>query len=116
MKNKKQKIALLAVGLLLVVAIVSGLVQPYMKNKDVETIGPGRLQQDGKIPVPDFRFTDEDGNTLHFDNFKEYEVSKTEYALASAKQEYYIVHYRNSKRIRKIFATERYEYQDQNQK
>ena len=52
---------------------------------------------------------------LHFDNFKEYEVSATEYALASAKQEYYIVHYRNSKRIRKIFATERYEYQDQNQ-
>ena len=70
MKNKKQKIALLAVGLLLVVAIVSGLVQPYLQNKDKETIGPGRLQQDGKIPVPDFRFTDEDGNTLHFDDFK----------------------------------------------
>ena len=70
MKNKKQKIALLAVGVLLVVAVISGLVQPYLQNRNLDTIGPGRLQHDGKIPVPDFRFTDKEGNTVHLDDFK----------------------------------------------
>ena len=70
MKNKKQKIAIVSVLVLLVVSIVSGLVQPYLQNKNASTIGPGRLQQDELIAVPDFRFTDSDGNTVHFDDFK----------------------------------------------
>lgn len=70
MNNKKQKIALFTVGLLMVVAIVSGLVLPYLQNRNIDTVSPGRLQQEQKIPVPDFQFTDADGNTLSFENFK----------------------------------------------
>ena len=70
MNNKKQKIAIASVLVLLVVSIISGLVQPYLKNKDNATIGPGRLQQDELIEVPDFRFTDGDGNVVHLDDFK----------------------------------------------
>ena len=47
---------------------------------------------------------------LYFENFKGEMVGNTEYDLALAKQEYYIVHYRNSKNIKMIFSTERYEY------
>ncbi len=70
MKNKKQKIAMASVLVLLVVSIVSGLVQPYFQNKNAPTVGPGRLQQEELIEVPDFRFTDEDGNTVNFYDFK----------------------------------------------
>lgn len=50
---------------------------------------------------------------LYFEGFKGEMVGNTEYDLASAKQEYYIVHYRNSKEIKMIFSTERYEYREQ---
>lgn len=70
MNNKKQKIALLTVGLLLAVSLISGLVLPYLQNKDRGTVEPGRLQQDEKIEVPDFTFTDADGHVVNFDDFK----------------------------------------------
>ena len=70
MNNKKQKIALFTVGVLLVVSIISGLVLPYLRGQNNDTIGPGRLQQEEKLEVPDFRFTDGEGNTVHFDEFK----------------------------------------------
>ena len=70
MNNKKQKIAIASVLVLLVFSIISGLVQPYLQNKNNDAIGPGRLQQEEKLAVPDFRFTDGDGNTVHFDDFK----------------------------------------------
>jgi len=70
MKNKKQKIAIFSVMALLVFSIISGLVLPYMQNKDNSAIGPGRLQQEEKITVPNFQFTDGEGNTVDFDNFK----------------------------------------------
>lgn len=70
MNNKKQKIAILSVMVLLAVSIVSGLVQPYLQNKKGETSALGRLQQDQLIAVPDFRFTDGKGNTVYFDDFK----------------------------------------------
>ena len=70
MNKKKQKIALFTVGVLMVVSIVSGLVLPYLQNRGKDTIATGRLQQDGKIAVPDFQFTDAEGNTLYFEDFK----------------------------------------------
>lgn len=70
MNNKKQKIAIFSVTALLVFSIFTGLVQPYLKNKNKETVTPGRLQQEEKITVPNFQFTDGDGNTVDFDNFK----------------------------------------------
>ncbi len=70
MNNKKQKIAMFSVMALLVFSIISGLVLPYMRNRDNDTIGPGRLQQEEKIAVPNFQFTDAEGNTVDFDDFK----------------------------------------------
>ena len=70
MNNKKQKIAIFSVTALLVFSIFTGLVQPYLKNKGKDTVNTGRLQQEEKITVPNFQFTDGDGNTVNFDDFK----------------------------------------------
>ena len=71
MKNRKSKIALLCVGALLVFSIISGLVLPYMQNKDIETVDKGSENtQTEKVMVPDFQFMDRDGNTVNFHDFK----------------------------------------------
>lgn len=69
MQNKKQKIALLCVAVLLVFSIITGLVMPYLKNRDVETIDKNETQSDA-VAVPNFQFLDEEGNVVEFDSFK----------------------------------------------
>lgn len=73
MKNKKQTIALIAVGVLLVVSIVTGLMKPKF-NKPTPTpesnINSGTSSEKEKIPVPNFKFWDMDKNEVEFDSFK----------------------------------------------
>ncbi len=67
MKEKKQKLAIGFVVILLIIAIYTGLLKPFIKNQNKENTG--NLNSE-KIFVPDFRFTDEEGNTLNFNDFK----------------------------------------------
>lgn len=68
MKITKQKIALASVIVLLIVSVVTGLVQPYMQNKNKDSVSQG--SQSEKLPVPNFQFTNADGETCDFDDFK----------------------------------------------
>ena len=70
MNSKKQKIAIFTVGVLLVFSIISGLILPYLRNNGNSTVDKGGYQNEEKIVVPDFQFTDGDGNTVNFDDFK----------------------------------------------
>ncbi len=70
MKLNKQKIAIYSVTALLVFSVISGLVLPYIKNRNTETIDKTNNLQESKIEVPDFVFKDADGNEVHFDDFK----------------------------------------------
>ena len=47
---------------------------------------------------------------LHFEGFNAYLTNSTEYQLASMGDDYYIVHYNNSKNIEMLFPTKMYEY------
>lgn len=67
MKNNKQKIAIAFVAILLIFTVYTGLVKPYMENKEKENIGN---TQNEVIPVPNFQFTDSEGNTVDFEDFK----------------------------------------------
>lgn len=67
MKDKKQKLAISFVVILLIVTIYTGLLKPFIQNQKKENAG--NLSSE-KILVPDFRFTDEEGNTVNFDDFK----------------------------------------------
>ncbi|MBE6650006.1 MAG: hypothetical protein E7613_01710 [Ruminococcaceae bacterium] len=49
---------------------------------------------------------------LHFEGFNAYLVNSTEYQLASMGDDYYIVHYKNSKNIEMLFPTKMYEYKE----
>ncbi len=69
MKDKRQKLAILSVGILLVFSVITGLVKPYIQNKDKDTVGQNNPGQE-KVFVPNFQFTDKNGNTVDFDNFK----------------------------------------------
>lgn len=69
MKNKKQTVALVCVGLLLVVAIVTGLVKPYLDRNDSLSGVPGGTSSE-KVEVPDFQFTDTQDNVIHFEDLK----------------------------------------------
>lgn len=71
MTNKKSKIALFCVAVLLVFSVFSGLVLPYMQNRNMETVDrDGDGTQTEKVAVPNFEFMDRDGNTVDFDSFK----------------------------------------------
>lgn len=63
MKNKKQLIAVVSLAALLIVAIIGGLVKPYLEDKKT-------VQNRSELTVPDFVFTDRQGNEMHFDDFK----------------------------------------------
>lgn len=74
MKNKKQKIALVSVGLLLAVSIITGLVKPYLALQN-ELIGGGvnsasDSADQSTLEVPNFSFTDAEDNTVSFDDLK----------------------------------------------
>ena len=49
---------------------------------------------------------------LHFYDFKEIDVNEIIYELAFSGEEYYIVHLKNSKEIKMLYSTERYEIKD----
>ncbi len=70
MKDKRQKLAVISVGLLLVFSVITGLVKPYIKNKDLGTVDKNNSQQQDKVAVPNFEFMDGDGNVVEFDSFK----------------------------------------------
>ena len=71
MKNNKQKIAIICVVALLVFSVISGLVLPYMKNRDIDTVDRDNDgTQTERVAVPNFEFMDRDGNTVDFDSFK----------------------------------------------
>ncbi len=71
MNNKKQKIAMFTVAVLLVFSVFTGLVKPYIRNKDTGTVDrDGDGTQTEKVLVPNFEFKDGDGNVVEFDSFK----------------------------------------------
>lgn len=78
MKDKKQTIALAAVGVLLIVSIIGGLSKPYIGKKP--QVDSPSLSSDGttspsdteneRYPIPDFKFTDMEENDVNFSDFK----------------------------------------------
>lgn len=66
MKNTKQKIALLSLAVLMVVAIVGGLIKPYIQNKDKGISS----DSDGRLNIPNFQYTDRRGETVDFDSLR----------------------------------------------
>ena len=71
MQNKKRNLALFCVGALLVFSIVSGLVLPYIKNKDIDVVDKNTdFVETEKVLVPNFEFMDRDGNVVDFESFK----------------------------------------------
>ena len=70
MQNKKQKIALASVALLLIFSVVTGLVLPYVRAKDMETVDKNATQSENAVAIPNFEFQDADGNVVEFDSFK----------------------------------------------
>lgn len=66
MKNIRQKIALLSLALLMVVAIVGGLVKPYLSNSGNSV----SQREDGRLIIPNFQFYDRRGNIVDFDSFR----------------------------------------------
>lgn len=69
MKNKKQKIALISVTVLLIFSVISGLVMPYIQNSKAETLDKNTSGED-RIEIPNFEFQDSDGNVVEFDSFR----------------------------------------------
>lgn len=71
MKNKKQTIALISVAVLMIVAIVTGLVKPYLSKQNKPPMqSASQGAGNSKLEVPNFQFTDKDGNEVNFDDFK----------------------------------------------
>lgn len=48
-------------------------------------------------------------NVLYFNNFKRYGVEKNPYLLATSGDKYYLVHFKNSRRILRAYPTKTYE-------
>jgi hypothetical protein len=51
----------------------------------------------------------EPDNVLYFNNFKRYGVEKNPYLLATSGDKYYLVHFKNSRRILRAYPTKAYE-------
>lgn len=75
MKDKKQTIALIVVGILLVVSVGGGFLKPYLSNQNKPSVpsnGSSSSENGEKerYPVPDFKFTDLEENDVNFSDFK----------------------------------------------
>ncbi|MEG1782166.1 MAG: TlpA disulfide reductase family protein, partial [Oscillospiraceae bacterium] len=69
----RQNIALISVAVLMIVAIFTGLVKPYLKNQGEKPITQGSQSTSGgddAVAVTNFKFTDKDDNTINFDDLK----------------------------------------------
>ncbi len=69
MKNKKQKIAIASVVVLLIFSVISGLILPYLQNSGTETVDKNTMQEE-KVEIPNFEFKDKEGNVVEFDSFR----------------------------------------------
>lgn len=61
----REKIAKFTLCLLLVVAVIGGLVRPYLRNRNLDKVNPA----ENRVAIPDFVFYDGDENRVSFSDF-----------------------------------------------
>ena len=68
MKTTKQKFAIGLLAVLLIITVYTGLIKPYIKNKDTGHINSNASSEE--VRIPNFQFADREGNTVDFDSFR----------------------------------------------